>query len=226
MAKSFLKIKSDELRRKGMSIKKIAKTLHVSTSTASRWCNDIFLTREQTYKLEMLRIEGQKRGRILASEALRQRRLNKVKQYEEAGITRFKQMSDKEFYSAGLALYSAEGAKKSRRVMFTNSDPKIIKFMIKWFRRFYKISTKQLTCSVLINISHKERENEIIKFWSSRIGIPFGNFRKTKFVTSKSKKIYENSNEYYGTFTFSVRKSADLCYKILGQIHGMMSKYC
>lgn len=223
MAKPLLRIKAGELRKRGTSIKEIAKTLSVSTSTASRWCSDIFLTKEQSYKLELLRVEGQRRGRILASEVLRQRRLNRIKQYEDEGLSRFKGMSEKEFYSAGLALYSAEGAKKSRRVMFTNSDPKIIRFMMKWFRKFYDISTDQLTCSVLINISHKERENEIKKFWSNQIDIPIRGFRKTKLVRSKSKKIYENPNDYYGTLTFSVTKSADLCYKILGQIYGMMT---
>lgn len=136
MAKPLLRIKAGELRKRGTSIKEIAKTLSVSTSTASRWCSDIFLTKEQSYKLELLRVEGQRRGRILASEILRQRRLNGIKQYEDEGLSRFKGMSEKEFYSAGLALYSAEGAKKSRRVMFTNSDPKIIRFMMKWFRKF------------------------------------------------------------------------------------------
>lgn len=223
MAKPLLRIKAGELRKNGTSIKEIAKVLSVSTSTASRWCGDIFLTKEQSYKLELLRIEGQKRGRILASEVLRQRRLNRIKKYEAEGITRFKGMSEKEFYSAGLALYSAEGAKKSRRVMFTNSDPKIIKFMINWFRKFYDVGVSQLTCSVLINVSHKDRENEIKKYWSKHINMPVSQFRKTKLVRSKSKKIYANPNEYYGTFTFSVLKSADLCYRILGQIYGMMA---
>lgn len=222
MAKPLLRIKAEKLKRKGKSIKEIAKMLSVSTSTASRWCGDIFLTKEQSYKLELLRVEGQKRGRILASEVLRQRRLNKIKKYEVEGVKRFKEISDKEFYSAGLALYSAEGAKKSRRVMFTNSDPKIINFMIKWFRKFYNINNNQLTCSVLINISHKERENEIKKFWSKQINIPSDQFRKTKLVKAKSKKVYANPKDYYGTLTFSVIRSTDLCYRILGQIHGMM----
>src|SRR3990167_7331881 len=78
MAKSLLRIKAGELRRRGTSIKEISKILSVSTSTASRWCGDIFLTKEQSYKLELLRIEGQKRGRILASEVLRQRRLKRI----------------------------------------------------------------------------------------------------------------------------------------------------
>ncbi|HXK41022.1 MAG: hypothetical protein A3G45_00315 [Candidatus Staskawiczbacteria bacterium RIFCSPLOWO2_12_FULL_37_15] len=223
MAKSLLRIKAGELRRRGTSIKEISKILSVSTSTASRWCGDIFLTKEQSYKLELLRIEGQKRGRILASEVLRQRRLNRIKQYEAEGLSRFKRISEKEFYSAGLALYSAEGAKKSRRVMFTNSDPKIIRFMIGWFKEFYNININKMTCSVLINISHKHREKEIKKFWSKQLNMPISQFRKTKIVKSKNKKIYDNPQDYHGTFTFSVIKSADLCYKILGQIYGMMT---
>ena len=107
--------------------------------------------------------------------------------------------------------------------MFTNSDPKIIRFMIGWFKEFYNININKMTCSVLINISHKHREKEIKKFWSKQLNMPISQFRKTKIVKSKNKKIYDNPQDYHGTFTFSVIKSADLCYKILGQIYGMMT---
>ena len=66
-------------------------------------------------------------------------------------------------------------------------------------------------------------EKEIKKFWSKQLNMPISQFRKTKIVKSKNKKIYDNPQDYHGTFTFSVIKSADLCYKILGQIYGMMT---
>jgi len=95
--------------------------------------------------------------------------------------------------------------------------------MTSWFKEFYNINISKMTCSVLINISHKHREKEIKKFWSKQLDMPISQFRKTKLVKPKNKKIYDNPQDYYGTFTFAVVKSTDLCYKILGQIYGMLT---
>ncbi|PIU37083.1 hypothetical protein COT02_02695 [Candidatus Roizmanbacteria bacterium CG07_land_8_20_14_0_80_34_15] len=51
MAKSKEKLQALRLRRKGESIKKIAKLVKVSVSTASLWCHDVELTDSQIENL-------------------------------------------------------------------------------------------------------------------------------------------------------------------------------
>jgi len=52
MAKSEQKIKARLLRKKGISIKTIAKELSVSTGSISSWCRDIPLTAKQILQLQ------------------------------------------------------------------------------------------------------------------------------------------------------------------------------
>ncbi|TSC88014.1 MAG: Uncharacterized protein G01um10147_245 [Microgenomates group bacterium Gr01-1014_7] len=52
MAKSLLRLEAHKLRKKGISVRKIAQTLGISKSTISHWTRDIILTVEQ---LEALR---------------------------------------------------------------------------------------------------------------------------------------------------------------------------
>lgn len=222
MAKSILKIKAQKLRRGGCSIKSIEKQLLVSRSTISRWCEDIILSREQVKRLLANKNLGLRKAQLIGSQVLKNRRLNKIEEYHKEGLRRFNKLTEQEFYTAGLALYLAEGSKKDRRIMFTNSDPKIIKFMLKWFRKFYGIKKVQTVFSVSINITHHEREVVVRGFWSKYLDVPLSQFRKTKLVKTRHKKIYENHNNYYGTLTFSVLKSSDLCYKILGQMDGLL----
>lgn len=55
MAKSKEKLEAINLRKKGQSIKYIAKTLSVSIGSVSLWCKDVVLTEEQ---LKILEIHG------------------------------------------------------------------------------------------------------------------------------------------------------------------------
>ena len=56
MAKYKEKIKAQELRERGRSIKEITKTLNVSKGSVSVWCRDIKLTKKQ--------IEQYKKGKL------------------------------------------------------------------------------------------------------------------------------------------------------------------
>ena len=64
MAKSLLRLEARKLRKKGVSVKKIAKYLKVSKSSASRWVRDIVLTVEQLENLRKSSLEGAERGRL------------------------------------------------------------------------------------------------------------------------------------------------------------------
>ncbi len=58
MAYSLLKLKARELRNKGVSVKSIAKHLHISKSTASVWVRDIILSVDQLEALRKSSLDG------------------------------------------------------------------------------------------------------------------------------------------------------------------------
>ena len=80
MAKSLVKIQARQLRRKGQSIKDIAKRLEVSQSTTSIWCRDIKLSERQTNKLLKSKEKKITAGRLRGAFIQKMKRINAIKQ--------------------------------------------------------------------------------------------------------------------------------------------------
>ena len=210
-----------ELRKSGQSIRYIAKTLKISTSTASVWCKEIELTTEQKLKLnakstntELLRSYAQKRH------------LDKVdrndKAFSKANLE-ISELSNNELFLTGLALYWAEGFKNisEGRVGFCNSDPRMIKFMMAWFRNVLKIPDLDFTLRAEFNISHAQRQQEIENYWSVITGIPIDQFNKPYLQKSVLLRNYLNAATYYGVLRIRIRKSTHLLPKLRGWIEGL-----
>ncbi len=221
MAKSKQRLQTRELRRQGMSIIKIAAIVKISKSTVSVWCRDIELTERQRLALLSSKEEGLKRGQLLGAEIQKRRRIDKIERYRQEGTGQLINLTFGECFVAGLSLYLAEGSKKRKGVVFTNSDPLIIKFMMGWLRKYFQISIDNFTFYVIINDIHRPREKIIIDYWVNYLNISELQFRKTTFVVTKQKKIYENYDRYYGTIHFKILKSTDLLYRIEGLINGL-----
>ncbi len=213
MAKSELKIRARKLRVSGKSIKDIARITGASQSTISLWCRDIPLTNKQ---LERILCEKEyliARGRLKGANFQRMRRINAIKiATQEAG--RLSRLTEKEFFVAGLALYLAEGTKTYGTVQFTNSNIKIIKFMIDWFHTFYNISNTEIKFSIHINIIHRNREKDVVSFWKKHLRVKTEDFTSIRYAKTKSAKKYENHNVHYGTIDFRIKKSTNLLYKL------------
>lgn len=222
MAKSREKNKALKLRQKGESIKDIAKRLKIAKSTVSLWCRDIKLTPLQIQRLHDKMIKGSYKGRMIGARMQYERRLKKMKEWEEIGAEQIGKLSNRDLLIAGIALYWGEGTRKRRVVRFSNSDPEMIKFMIRFFRKIWKINKKRFTGSLGINKIHKNRIEEVESYWSKITKIPREQFIKTTLIKAKNKKNYENFSIHYGTFTIRIRKSAELYYEIMGLLKGLV----
>ncbi|HUD04758.1 MAG TPA: hypothetical protein VMR59_02110 [Patescibacteria group bacterium] len=223
MAKSLLKLEARKLRRKGVSVGKIANYLKVSKSSVSYWTRDIILNIEQFEKLRSSMLRGAALGRFRGSQIQKQRRLKRIESSRLEGIKALSKLKQREFLIAGLALYWGEGSKKSQQVEFCNSDPKMIQFLLLWLQKCFDIPIVDIRCNVGINQIHQKREQIVKEYWSKIAGIPLSQFRKTNFKKVKNKKIYENFNEHYGTLSISVVKPSRFYFKIIGLIEGLAS---
>jgi len=221
MAKSLLRIKARQMRAKGESVNKIARKLKVSKGTASLWVRDIILSVEQLERLKKRSIKGAELGRLRSALKQKEKRLKLIEESKKSGIKRLENLTETELFTAGIALYWAEGSKKTREVQFCNSDPRLIKFMIRWMKANFNIKPEELTATVGINKIHKKREEIVRKYWSKKSGIPLKQFRKTSFKKTKNKKVYENFNKHYGTLSIKILKPARIYYKIIGLIEGL-----
>ncbi len=208
------------LRSDGLSYREIMQKIpfSISKSTISEWCKDIGLTPEQKARLDKLFEDGSYRGRLLGSKATRLARAKEVEKIKERARLEILSLNADEFKLMGLMLYWAEGNKK-RRVGVSNSDPELIRFMMKWFRGICGVPDEKF--KIYLNIHSGQDEVKIKRFWSDIINLPVSQFGKSyikKEGTGHRKNIL-----YHGTIKIEICNK-DLLYKIQGWIEGVIKK--
>ena len=224
MASIMKKLLAQDLRRKGLSIGEIAVRLWMQNSgSISKWCRDIVLTPQQIERLTARQESGSYKGRIIATENLRKVRLKEAESMRREGLKEIGSINKRDLFIAGLGMYWSEGETYpgSDRLSFINSDPKMILFILKWFKEICKVPNDKFSLQVKINKIHKRRAEDIENFWSKLTGLPLAQFTKTILIKAKSRKIYPNPNEYFGTLRITVREGTKLRRKVNGWLEGL-----
>ena len=201
------------LRKRGESLKSIASQLGVSKSSVSIWVRDVPLSMEQ------LKFLGQKG---FTSEAIEKRRTTrnaneKIKRDKvmQEGAKNIRALSKNDLRIIGLCLYWGEGGKTVRGMArISNSDPAVIKVMMRFFREICLVEEKKFRGSLHIH-SHLE-SHKAEKYWSTISGIPQSQFYKTYAIPSTASKGKKDTLPY-GTFDIYVC-STKLFLEIIGQI--------
>lgn len=207
------------LRRSGMSVKDIARLLSVSPSSVSRWCADVVLTPRQ-----QARLTAKRRAAGIAAlapwiEKNRQSKIADVKHQKHVGISDIGTVSKRDLYMLGLGLYWGEGYKRgSDECGFTNSDPEIIRVILRWFGEIYGIERRDIIARVTINSRHAGRASRIMNEWSALTGIPLEQFTTPSFITTYSSVPTRDTATYRGTLRIKVRRGTSLRRRILAGI--------
>lgn len=220
MAKSKLRLAARELRKEGLGIKTIAHNLGVSTSSVSLWCRDIVLTPEQIHELER-RSRDPRYGRRLAyTQNLREAKNKKITLLMEEAKKEIGDLTERELFIAGVALYWAEGFKKDNLVGFSNSDPEMVMVFMKWLR-LCGVAKERLKFRVGVNESYRDTVEKIERYWRNTLGVKTSQFQKPFLQKVRWKKSYDNPDAYHGVLRVRVAKSTDLLRKIHGWIEGL-----
>ncbi|MBU4350934.1 hypothetical protein KKD19_06430 [Patescibacteria group bacterium] len=130
-------------------------------------------------------------------------------------------ISKKELKLIGTALYWAEGYKKTNwTLVFCNSDPDIIKIIMRFFRETCKVPEKKFKVKVQIHPNIPEMAAK--KYWSKVAKLSISKFRKSLKQLPKSSKSKRKFNTLpYGTFRISI-SDVRLVNKIKGWIKGIV----
>lgn len=176
------------MRLKGMSYSQIKSKVKVSKSTLSVWLEKYPLSPE---RIRQLRDLNPQRIENCRNTKLRKRQLMLDGVYSEVAKD-IGLISKRDLFIAGLFLYWGEGTKASRNVVaFSNTDPSMNKFFIKWLKlmgvekRFLKI---KLHLYVDMNVKKETM------FWAKELDVPISNFVKPYIKDSKlSSLTYKNS---------------------------------
>lgn len=214
-----LYVKALALRKKGKSINSIAKQLGLSKGSVSVWVRDILLSTSQK---DTLKAASKNAGQLAFKKAARAKH-EKYQQLvliaEKKGAQDTKRLSKREILMLGLGLYWGEGYKKgSAELGFTNSDPEIIRFFVRWLRECFGIQKESLILRLSVNAIHTKREKEMLSFWAKTTGTSLSQCTKTSFVVVKQKRDYTNRPTHYGTLRIKVRGGSVLRTRILSAL--------
>ena len=209
--------KATQLRKAGFSYNEILQKIPVAKSSISHWCRYVNLTNAQKRRIWDKGISGSIAGiKSIQTEFWRKR----CEAFRDGVILSRKLAISNPKFVAGLMLYLAEGTKKSS-VVITNSDPRVIKYMVKWLKEFFAIKPKNLVMAIHI---HSEQNEKIIKnYWSKITKIPLSNFRKSSIKPESigyRRRLLEN-----GTVKLIVKMNGStyMLFKILGAINGFLN---
>ena len=159
------------LRKKGWSYNEIQRKLATSKGNISLWCRDIELTPKQKEQLGKKYLTAPRLGGL----ANHQKREKEIYEVRESAVKEIILLDSEAFRIAGTMLYWAEGA-KTNSVSISNSDPKMIKFMMRWFEQIFNLQPERLKAS--LHIHYGNDESRIKKYWSRLTRIPLKNFGK------------------------------------------------
>ncbi len=212
-----LRRRARALRRKGLSYKEIREKISIPKSTLSLWLKDVPLAPEDRRRLYTKQINLMSRG--VGSQ--RERRLREIETIIEKAMGEIANpISEESFKLFGAALYWAEGS-KTTELKITNSDPRMILFMVRWLKKVFNIDPSILKAH--LNIYSQQNDIELKKFWSDLTDIPFDRFGKS--YIKPTNKGHKKNTLYYGTMQIYVPKSVDLKHRIFGWIKAILQNF-
>ncbi|MER6787143.1 hypothetical protein [Streptomyces sp. NPDC000658] len=218
-AKDDLRAEARELRLRGWTYDRIQAELGCSKSSISLWVRDLPKP-ERRDAAEQARLASRLRWEheLAVRDEARQR--TKAAAAEQVG-----EMSARDLFVAGVALYWAEGSKdkpydRRENVLFVNSDPGVIKLYLAWLN-LLGVEPERLAYRLMI---HMTADTEGAKrFWADLVGVDASTFQKTTIKKHNPKTVRKNVGENYrGCLVIRVAKGAELYRQIEGWWSGMV----
>lgn len=187
-----------------MSMKEIASLLNVSQSSVSAWVRDIELTSVQrrAHALRNPALNPNFNG----SKTLARRALAERLEYQAEGRA-IAQRRDPEF-AAACMLFWAEGSRERNAVKFTNSDPEMMAFFMRFLRRHFAVSDDMVAVWCNLFPDEARSRERLEQFWLDTLELPRSSLGKsTVNVYSKHSKKLRKNVLPYGTCRIAVYRT-------------------
>jgi len=184
------KIEAIKLRKKGRSYSEIRDVIKVSKSTLSSWLKSIELTPQQKSRLTSLQATAYLGAKKKQEKSARHHQEIREKAKKEAA-----ELVKNPFFVAGLMLYWAEGSKNIGSVQFSNSDPAMIKIMMRWFRKFCFVPENKFRIGLFMHSLHIKEDCK--NFWHKITSVPLTQFHKPyikpTIFSNRKNRLYEGT---------------------------------
>lgn len=225
-SKGYLKDAVIKVRKEGFSISQIAVDFKLSKGTVSLWCKNVKISQKAKDAIYQKWFLATNKGRAKGTQSNKNKRLKDLELQNSEAKKIVGTISERDIFILGLALYWAEGGKKgdSTGFSFINSDPRMIKIMLVWLTKYMNISQGNINFRVSVNIAHRERIGNILKFWSNLLDLPISKFGKTLYIRTAYKRVYTNHCVYNGMLRIRVSKSVWLRRRIVSMIDEIVER--
>ncbi|MEU6217356.1 hypothetical protein ABZ845_07520 [Streptomyces sp. NPDC047022] len=220
-AKDDLRHRARELRLQGWTYDQIQVELGCSKSSISLWVRDLPKP-ERRDPIEQAKLAARKRWEHELAVRDETRQQTKAAATREIG-----EMSSRDLFMTGVALYWAEGSKdkpydRRENVLFVNSDPGVIKLYLAWLS-LVGVEPERLKFRVMIHITADVEGAE--RYWADLVGVDASTFQKTTIKKHNPKTVRKNVGEgYRGCLVIRVSQGADLYRRIEGWWTGMVAQ--
>lgn len=214
--KAGLKQQAVRLRKNGWSYTIIANRLQVSKSTLSVWLREVPYTPNAQVRKRI------REGPAKAAEIINKKRRKRIQEGKEWGEKEIGGLTKRDLLILGIGLYIGEGSKMCEQVQICNSDPRVIKLALDWFRKVFQIPNNHFM--IAVHIYPDITESVAIKYWSRVTGIPATQFGKTQVDRRTNKSKRKQRILPYGTARVSVkaRGNSSLGLQLHRRIMGMI----
>lgn len=188
------------LRKNGMSMNEIIEKTGYSKSSVSGWTHDIILTKSQRARLSqngrsMESVERRRKSRLFNESIKRQLFIDKAKKD-------FSDLDQRDLKIIGSMLYWGEGGKTNRATArISNSNPILIKVMMRYFREICGVPNSKFRASVH-TFTHANIE-KTINHWVKVSGIPKEHFYKP-YIKQSSASLNKRNTLPFGTLDIYV----------------------
>ena len=224
--KAELKNKAIALRKEGNTYSEIMKVIPVAKSTLSEWLKQVGMVKE----VKQIFTEKRRLASLRGGQAKRKQRLDlcnliNVKAEKEIG-----EMTRRELWLVGTALYWAEGSKEKEGrpgtgISFSNSDYQMVNLFLKWLMVVINIPREEISCEIYIHDSYRDEIPRFQKYWSTKTGLPLSYFNTVYFKRIKINTKRKNVGDLYnGQLRVKVCRSSSLNRQVTGWVRGI-NKY-
>lgn len=183
-----------KLRKQGKNYNEISSKLNLSKSTISNWFAKKPWSEKIKSDLNSLRIKAAKKNLSKANITRLNNLLLKRKEYINEARIEFNKLVKNPLFLIGLGIYWGEGDKTDNgRVAVINTDPELLKIVVKFYRQCLNISENSLRIGLFIY--EDIDQNKATKFWSKKLKISQSHFIKIQILKSRS-KLTKNKSKY------------------------------
>ena len=197
----------------------------VAKSTLSLWLRDVGLAKRQAQKLTKKRQEAGLKGALRRREA----RLQEISTLNDKGLQEVGNISARELWLIGTALYWAEGSKQkehavSTGVMFANSDARMIRVFLAWLR-CVRIPISSIYVELYVHENRREEIAVFKKWWAQETKIPLKRFDRVYLKRDRPKTNRINTGDlYHGLLRIKVSSSTSLNRKINAWVDAVVAQ--